>query len=143
MIKSKLKIAILSIIVMNGMLISEVRANNLPQLKSGVDYPAEIEDPQCLGINKEAYHATLMPYANLQEALVAKRHASSYYRNLNGQWKFNWVPSPEQRPVDFINRVTMFLHGKRFPSRQTGKYRDMEHPSTEILVIPSKEIFHT
>ena len=71
------------------------------QLIPGVDYPAEIEDPQCLGINKEPYHATLMPYANLQEALKAIRLESSLCINLNGQWKFNWVPSPEQRPVDF------------------------------------------
>ena len=63
--------------------------------------PPEIENPELLGINKEPYHATLMPYANLQEALVAKRHASSLCRSLNGQWKFNWVPTPEQRPVDF------------------------------------------
>ena len=63
--------------------------------------PAEIENPELLGINKEPYHATLMPYANLQEALVAKRHASSLCKSLNGQWKFNWVPKPEQRPVDF------------------------------------------
>lgn len=70
-------------------------------LKSGIDYPAEIENPELLGINKEPYHATLMPYANLQEALVAKRHASSLCRSLNGQWKFNWVPTPDQRPVDF------------------------------------------
>jgi len=71
------------------------------QLRPGIDYPAEIEDPQCLGINKEPYHATLMPYGNLQEALNAIRLQSSYCKNLNGQWKFNWVPSPEQRPVDF------------------------------------------
>ncbi len=70
-------------------------------LKTGIDYPAEIENPELLGINKEPYQATLMPYANLQEALVAKRHASSLCRSLNGQWKFNWVPTPDQRPVDF------------------------------------------
>jgi beta-galactosidase len=63
--------------------------------------PTEIENPELLGINKEPYHATLMPYANLQEALVAKRHASSLCRSLNGLWKFNWVPRPEQRPTDF------------------------------------------
>lgn len=63
--------------------------------------PSEIENPELLGINKEPYHATLMPYANLQEALVAKRHASSLCRSLNGAWKFNWVPTPEQRPLDF------------------------------------------
>ena len=67
----------------------------------GAPIPPEIENPELLGINKEPYHATLMPYANLQEALVAKRHASSLCRSLNGQWKFNWVPTPEQRPADF------------------------------------------
>lgn len=63
--------------------------------------PTEIENPELLGINKEPYHATLMPYANLQEALVAKRHASSFCQSLNGAWKFNWVPTPEKRPADF------------------------------------------
>src|ERR1035437_6007338 len=75
------------------------------QLKSdtivGAPIPPEIENPELLGINKEPYHATLMPYSNLQEALVAKRHASSLSRSLNGSWKFNWVPTPEKRPVDF------------------------------------------
>jgi beta-galactosidase len=70
-------------------------------LKSGVDYPSEIEDPECLGINKEPYHATLMPYADLQQALVANRKASTMAKSLSGKWKFNWVPSPEKRPVDF------------------------------------------
>jgi beta-galactosidase len=68
---------------------------------TGATVPSEIEDPQLLGINKETFHATLMPYANLQEALIARRHASSLSRSLNGNWKFNWVPTPEQRPVDF------------------------------------------
>ena len=77
----------------------------LAQLKrdttDGAFIPKEIENPELLGINKEPYHATLMPYANLQEALLARRHASSLSKSLNGQWKFNWVPRPEQRPADF------------------------------------------
>lgn len=75
------------------------------QLKSdtttGASIPGEIENPELLGINKEPYHATLMPYANLKEALLAKRHSSSLCRTLNGLWKFNWVPRPEQRPANF------------------------------------------
>jgi beta-galactosidase len=63
--------------------------------------PKEIEDPENIGINKEAAHATLMPYANLKEALVAKRHSSSFSRSLNGMWKFNWVDWPQKRPVNF------------------------------------------
>ncbi|HEY6899450.1 MAG TPA: glycoside hydrolase family 2 TIM barrel-domain containing protein [Puia sp.] len=71
-------------------------------LRPGIDYPAEIENPEVTGINKEPYHATLMPYANLQEALTANRRASTFALNLNGKWKFSWAPSPEKRPVDFF-----------------------------------------
>lgn len=63
--------------------------------------PKEIEDPENIGINKEAAHATLMPYATLKEALTANRHASSFSRSLNGMWKFNWVDWPQKRPVNF------------------------------------------
>jgi beta-galactosidase len=68
---------------------------------SKASVPAEIENPECLGINKQPFHASLMPYGNLKEALTANRHASSLCRSLNGQWKFNWVSWPQQRPADF------------------------------------------
>ena len=97
----QIKTTILSFIFGAGLLMNTASGAGSAPLKPGVDYPAEIENPECLGINKEPYHAVLMPYANLQEALVARRHASSYCRSLNGLWKFNWVPSPEKRPVDF------------------------------------------
>ena len=63
--------------------------------------PPEIENEQILNINKQPWHATLMPYANLGEALKARRADSSFARSLNGVWKFNWVKRPELRPVDF------------------------------------------
>ncbi|SDE02092.1 glycoside hydrolase family 2 TIM barrel-domain containing protein [Pedobacter soli] len=63
--------------------------------------PHEIEDPENIGINKEAAHATLMPYGNLNEALLARRHSSSFSKSLNGMWKFNWVDWPQKRPVNF------------------------------------------
>lgn len=59
------------------------------------------KDPELLRVNKKAYHATLMSYANLQEALAARRHASSLRISLNGSWKLNWGPTPEKRPIDF------------------------------------------
>jgi beta-galactosidase len=67
----------------------------------GAPVPTEIDNPEIIGINKEPAHASLMPYANLNEALVANRHASTYCRSLNGLWKFNWVSWPQARPVDF------------------------------------------
>ncbi|HYG33245.1 MAG TPA: glycoside hydrolase family 2 TIM barrel-domain containing protein, partial [Clostridia bacterium] len=71
------------------------------RLWAGAPLPPEIEDPECLGINKEPAHATLMPYGNLKEALTTKRHESSLCRSLNGMWKFHWVAHPAERPVDF------------------------------------------
>jgi len=93
------KITFVSLFFLIFFSISELKGQSV--IANGASIPSEIENPELLGINKEPYHATLMPYANLQEALVARRHASSLCRSLNGLWKFNWVARPEKRPVDF------------------------------------------
>ena len=80
---------------------SKAQVVSLSDSLGGAPIPPELENPECLGINKEPAHATLMPYANLKEALAANRHASSFCRNLNGMWKFNWVSWPQARPVNF------------------------------------------
>ena len=93
------KITFLNLFFLIFFSISELKGQSV--IANGASIPSEIENPELLGINKEPYHATLMPYGNLQEALVAKRHASSLCQSLNGAWKFNWVSTPEKRPVDF------------------------------------------
>lgn len=75
--------------------------NHLFSEKDTAFLPKEIEDPECIGINKEPAHATLMPYGSLKEALVAKREQSAFYKSMNGQWKFNYVDWPQKRPVNF------------------------------------------
>lgn len=59
------------------------------------------ENPKMFDQNKEAAHATLMPFKDEVSALTKKRNASVYYKNLNGIWKFNWVRKPVDRPSDF------------------------------------------
>jgi len=59
------------------------------------------EDPDVVGINKEEPHATLLPFESRDAALAREWDGSRYYRLLNGQWRFNWVRSPGERPVDF------------------------------------------
>jgi len=59
------------------------------------------ENPDMIGQNKMAPHATLVPYANEAQALVNDRNASPFVKLLNGQWKFNWVKKPADRPKDF------------------------------------------
>lgn len=80
--------------------------------------PPEIEDPRCLGINKQPFHATLMPYGSLKEALNANRHASTYSQSLNGVWKFNYVPWPQQRPENFYK-----------PTYDVRAWKDIKVPS--------------
>jgi len=52
------------------------------------------ENPQILGINKEAYHATL--------TLPSRRFESGECVSLDGRWKFRWYPRPEQRIENFF-----------------------------------------
>ena len=56
---------------------------------AGAALPPEIENPECLGIRKQPYHATLMPYATVEQAVAARRFASPNCRVLNGAWKFH------------------------------------------------------
>ncbi len=59
------------------------------------------ENPEVVGINKEPGHCTLIPYLDLEQALAADRAASPLCKSLNGNWKFNCVRTPADRPVDF------------------------------------------
>jgi beta-galactosidase len=84
----------------------------------GAAVPPEIENPECIGINKEPAHATLMPYSTINEALSFKRHSSVFCRSLNGMWKFNWVSWPQKRPVDFYK-----------PSFDVSSWKEIPVPS--------------
>jgi beta-galactosidase len=60
------------------------------------------ENPEIIGQNKELAHNTLIPYQNIKSALKGKVDKSIFYQTLNGNWKFNWVRKPEDRPKDFF-----------------------------------------
>ncbi|MBL4745451.1 MAG: DUF4981 domain-containing protein [Flavobacteriaceae bacterium] len=60
-----------------------------------------IENPAVIQQNKLDGRASFFPYQSIKEALNNKLTDASNYQLLNGIWKFNWVKSPEQRPVDF------------------------------------------
>lgn len=78
--------------VLVGMALPFARAASVPE---------EIEDPSKLSEGTQPWHAVLMPYGNLEQALAGRRKDSSFARSLNGKWKFHYVETPEERPVDF------------------------------------------
>lgn len=59
----------------------------------------EWEDSTVFRLNKEPARASATPYADLTTALAGD--ASPFVQSLNGQWRFNWVRRPDQRPRDF------------------------------------------
>ncbi len=54
-----------------------------------------------LQINREDPRATMMVYPDAESALKYDQTTSPWFRSLNGDWKFNWVRSPGERPVNF------------------------------------------
>lgn len=60
------------------------------------------ENPDVVGINKNAPHCTLLPYPDERLALENDKSRSPYYISLNGKWKFKWVERPADKPVNFF-----------------------------------------
>ena len=63
--------------------------------------PLEWQDPAIVGVNKEPPRATFTTYPDEALARAGRREASPFYKSLNGDWKFHWVPKPADRPADF------------------------------------------
>ena len=44
----------------------------------------------------------MIPFGNLENALLGTQEASQFYKSLNGNWKFHWTVRPADRPQDFF-----------------------------------------
>jgi beta-galactosidase/beta-glucuronidase len=64
-------------------------------------------NPLVAGRNKEAPHATLVPFADVESVLAALDddvmdwERSPFMRRLDGEWRFHWSPNPSVSPPDF------------------------------------------
>ncbi|MFE5189947.1 glycoside hydrolase family 2 TIM barrel-domain containing protein [Streptomyces sp. NPDC056628] len=52
-------------------------------------------------VGAEPPHTTLMPYADVRQALTADRTRSPYRLSLDGTWRFAYAERPEDRDTDF------------------------------------------
>ena len=64
----------------------------------------EWNNPEIITQNTIEPRATFFHYPTESLALENKRMNSSGYLLLNGNWKFNWVAKPAERPVDFYKQ---------------------------------------
>jgi len=51
--------------------------------------------------NRLPERAYFFPYDNVDAAMTGERAMSSWFKLLNGNWKFNFSPSPAEAPADF------------------------------------------
>ncbi|MBM4827666.1 glycoside hydrolase family 2 TIM barrel-domain containing protein [Streptomyces althioticus] len=92
------------------------------------DGPPEWNDFGVFRLGTEPPHTTLMPYADVPQALAADRTRSPYRLDLDGTWKFAYADRPEDRDPDFHRTDTddrgwdtipvpsvWQLHGHDFP----------------------------
>ena len=67
--------------------------------------PHDWENQAVSEINREPVHASLMPFDNEDKVIANDFSASPYYKSLNGQWKFNLVTKPADRPNLFFTKT--------------------------------------
>ena len=62
----------------------------------------EWQSPDSVAVNKLQPHAWFFSFRNIDEARKVLPENSSYWKSLNGMWKFHWAPNPDERPKDFF-----------------------------------------
>jgi len=59
------------------------------------------EQPEIFEINKLPAHASFFAFESESLAKENSKHNSENFIDLNGDWYFNWVERPDERPVNF------------------------------------------
>ena len=105
------------------------------------------ENPKVNQLNTEPPHATFIPYAASEKALVNNIKENENYLLLNGKWNFNWAKNPDLRPKEFYRveydvsdwdeisvPADWQLHGYGYPI-----YTNVKYPYPKTLPYPPKD----
>lgn len=60
------------------------------------------ENPSVFAVNREPPRTSAFPFESVALSRRGDRTASRLHRSLNGEWRFHWVRSPAERPMDFF-----------------------------------------
>ena len=66
--------------------------------------PHDWENPEVFNINKEAPRALFIPFSTDDEVIADDASQSDFVLSLNGEWKFNVVKKPTDRPFYFFKK---------------------------------------
>jgi beta-galactosidase len=76
------------------------------------------QDLTVFDVNREASHATFVPFGDREWALSGEKEGSPFFLSLNGPWAFEWVRSPGEATADFFD-----------PAFQDQSWDELEVPS--------------
>lgn len=68
------------------------------------ELPSELQTPEVVSVNRMPMRASAFAFENRSLAEGRQKESSGYFLSLNGEWKFNWVQDPRQRPQDFYRK---------------------------------------
>lgn len=77
-------------------------ANAFSPVRAEAQAVPDWENPSVVSINKEPGRATAFPFENREVAQRGDQSTSAFFRSLNGDWRFNWVRNPDERPREFF-----------------------------------------
>ena len=90
--------------------LTKIQAQEWTHTLQGFRYGVEIaptgkewESPEDLSLNKELPHAYFFNFKTVDQARKVLPENSSYWKKLDGHWKFNWVKHPDERPLKFYD----------------------------------------
>lgn len=94
------------------------------------------EDETVFAENKEVGVATYMPYESESAMLADKVYyatpwttpSNARYQSLNGTWKFNLVPEPEKRPLNFFEDNFNTDNWDNIPVPSNWEMQGYDHP---------------
>ncbi|GGL81174.1 beta-galactosidase [Streptomyces fumigatiscleroticus] len=90
--------AVLGALALSG---PSVAARAADEGAAATDGSPEWNDITVFRLGTEPPHTTLMPYADVRQALAADRTRSPYRLSLDGTWKFAYADRPDDRDPDF------------------------------------------
>ena len=75
------------------------------------------ENEQVIQINRDPARASFVPFATVEQARGGNAEKSPWFLSLSSEtaWRFNWVPRPEERPIDFYKPSFDDSKWKTFP----------------------------
>ncbi len=86
-----------------GLILFFISGNVFSQ-KENETSPLEWENQAIIQIGNEEPHATFYAYPTIEAAKTYERTQSPWFTLLNGDWKFNFVEKPADRPVHFYEQ---------------------------------------